>query len=573
MVAMAVSVLATVCLPGVAAAASPIRHVFVIILENKSASTTFGANSPAPYLSKTLPSEGAYLPNYYGIGHPSLPNYIAMISGQAPNATTQRNCPSFTNFVAGPVGAYGQVQGDGCVFPASVPTVASQLTAAGLSWGTYQQDMGANPAREPAVCAHPAIGAPDNTHGATPTDQYATRHNPFVYFHSIIDDTALCDTHVVNLDRLPQALTSYSATPNYVFITPDLCNDSHDEPCVNGDPGGLVQADQFLRAWVPQVTGSAAFRQDGLLIITFDEALGSDTTSCCGEIPGPNSAKPGVNGPGGGQVGAVLLSPCIAGGTVTQTAYNHYSMLRSVEDIFGLAHIGYAQLPGQSSFGADIFNRACGLGPPTVSVHSPQLQSSTGTNARIPVRWHPHSGGAASYTVRVRDTSVAKPTWRTLTEGTAATSLTFHSALGHTYTFEVQAVNLAGQAGAWSAGSTTVVPSGARPAKAKFSRGWRVHRIRGAWQDRAIISTRRGATFRLHFRGGSLWLIGERTKAGGAARVTVAGRSRTIRLGASGRRTRQVIYHAKLRARAHRLTVSVLRGTVALEGVAIHSRR
>ena len=145
--------------------------------------------------------------------------------------------------------------------------------------------------------------------------------------------------------------------------------------------------------------------------------------------------------------------------------------------------------------------------------------------------------------------------------------------MGHTYRFEAQAVNLAGHASPWSAGSTTVVPSGARPAKARFSPGWRVHRVRGAWQDRAIVSTRRGATLKLNFRGGSLSLIGERTKPGGAARITLDGRSRTVRLGASGRRTRQVIYRAKLRARMHRLSVAVLRGTVALEGVAIDSRR
>ena len=79
------------------------------------------------------------------------------------------------------------------------------------------------------------------------------------------------------------------------------------------------------------------------MIITFDEAATSDTSSCCGEIPGPDSPEPGVNGPGGGDVGAVLLSPCIAPGTVSTVPYNHYTMLRSVEDIFGLPHLGYAQ--------------------------------------------------------------------------------------------------------------------------------------------------------------------------------------------------------------------------------------
>ena len=329
------------------AAMPPIGHVFVIVLENESASTTFGAGSPAPYLSTTLRSEGAYLPNYYAVGHESNDNYIAMISGQAPTAQNQADCQFYDNLEPGTIGSYGQAEGTGCVYPADVPTIADQLTASGLTWRDYNESMGADPTREASECGHPGINSVDNTQKATATDEYATRHDPFVYFHSIIDDTALCDSHVVNLDLLPHDLASAVDTPNYVFITPDLCDDGHDSPCANGQPGGLAQADAFLRQWVPQITNSPAFtQQHGLLIITFDEADTSDTSSCCGEIPGPDSPEPGVNGPGGGDVGAVLLSPCIAPGTVSTVPYNHYSMLRSVEDIFGLPHLGYAQLPG-----------------------------------------------------------------------------------------------------------------------------------------------------------------------------------------------------------------------------------
>jgi hypothetical protein len=340
-------------------ATPPIRHVFVIVLENESASTTFGAASPAPYLARTLSAEGAYLPNYYGIGHESNDNYIAMISGQAPNPQNQADCQVFDDFIPGTIGADGQAQGTGCVYPSTVPTIGSQLTGAGLSWRDYNEDMGATPARESTVCGHPAVNGRDGTQSATAQDQYATRHNPFVYFHAIIDDTTLCDDNVVNLDELPQDLSRASATANYTFITPDLCDDGHDAPCADGEPGGLPQADKFLQTWVPQITGSPAFKQNGLLIVTFDEAATSDTSSCCGEIAGPGSPEPGINGPGGGRVGAVLLSPCIAPGTVSQTPYNHYSMLASVENLFGLSHIGYAGLPGEPYFGADIYTRSC----------------------------------------------------------------------------------------------------------------------------------------------------------------------------------------------------------------------
>ena len=126
----------------------PIHHVYMIVLENENVSTTFGAGSPAPYLSKTLRARGAYLPKYYGTGHLSNDNYIAMISGQAPNADTQSDCQTYTDFPASTTLSYGQIAGAGCIYPAGVPTIASQLSAAGLAWRDYNDSMGADPTRE-----------------------------------------------------------------------------------------------------------------------------------------------------------------------------------------------------------------------------------------------------------------------------------------------------------------------------------------------------------------------------------------------------------------------------------------
>src|SRR5438876_5883446 len=120
----------------------PIKHVFIIVLENKDYDVTFGANSPAPYLSKTLTAKGQLLEQYYGIGHFSLDNYIAMLSGQAPNVETQSDCQIFTEFLPGAPGPDGQSIGQGCVFPASVKTLADQLSAKGLTWKGYMEDMG-----------------------------------------------------------------------------------------------------------------------------------------------------------------------------------------------------------------------------------------------------------------------------------------------------------------------------------------------------------------------------------------------------------------------------------------------
>jgi hypothetical protein len=350
---------------GAAQAAVPkVNHVFIVVLENENADSTFGPDTAIPYLAQTLTSQGAFVPDYYATGHESLDNYISMVSGQAPNGETQSDCQFYTQFEPGIPTSDGQFIGQGCVYPPGVQNIATQLEGAGLSWRGYMQDMGADPAREASTCGHPALNSHDGTQTATPTDQYAARHNPFVYFHSIIDFPT-CQANDVNLDQLLPDLASASTTPSYAFITPDLCNDGHDQPCADGQPGGMTQANTFLQELVPQILSSPAYQDRGLLIVTFDEAEDQppdgDASACCNEQPGPNTINPGgpIPGPGGGRVGAVMLSPCIKPGTVTQNDYNHYSLLRSIEDNFGLPHLGYAGQQGLQPFGGDILN-GCG---------------------------------------------------------------------------------------------------------------------------------------------------------------------------------------------------------------------
>ncbi|HZH40803.1 MAG TPA: alkaline phosphatase family protein [Gemmatimonadales bacterium] len=332
----------------------PIDHVFIIVLENRNYDATFGPGSAGPYLADTLVKQGALLTQYYGIGHASLDNYIAMIAGIAPNPSTQGDCPVFTNFVETGMSPDGQPIGLGCVYPTHVLTIGNQLAGAGKTWRAYLEDMGNNPSREAATCAHPAIGAVDPTERADNTnhDRYATKHNPFMYFHAVID-SASCAQHVVPLTNFDADLKGN--TPSFSFIVPNLCHDGHDPSCVD-QPGGLAGIDEFLAHWVPAITHSAAFKH-GLLVITFDES-GNDDTSCCDEPSGPNTRVPGGGGPGGGRTGAVLLSPYIAPGTISAAPYNHYSLLRTIEDIFRLQpYLGYAGRPGLAPLGADVFTR------------------------------------------------------------------------------------------------------------------------------------------------------------------------------------------------------------------------
>jgi hypothetical protein len=351
----------------------PVQHVFVIMLENEDYASTFGDPSADPYLASTLPKEGALLENYYGTGHESNDNYISIVSGQPPNAENQADCQIFDDFAGATMLPNGVESGIGCVYPANVANIGTQLSSRGLNWKAYEEDMGNDPNRESAACGHPSLNSRDGTQDAESGDGYATRHDPFVYFHAVIDNQAYCDAHVVALGSpsgtMPAAalrgetglatdLKKASTTPAFSFITPNLCDDGHDYPCTNqsGGASALADIDTFLETWVPKIIGSAAFRENGLLEITFDESDGpqSDSSACCHEQPGPGSPLPGITGPGGGRIGAVLLSPFIKPGTITTTPYNHYSSLASWESLFGLARLADAQTVS-ASFGSEIF--------------------------------------------------------------------------------------------------------------------------------------------------------------------------------------------------------------------------
>lgn len=312
-------------------------HVFVINLENKGYDKVWGPDSQAPYLSQTLRSQGVLLSDYYGTAHNSLPDYLAQISGQPANPMTRNDCPEYLPFTQTGTAGTGQVVGDGCVYPASVNTIAGQLSAAGKSWKGYMEDM-------QTPCQHPALGAQDNHRRAQVGDQYSTHHNPFVYFEGITSSPD-CPNDVVNFSALSPDLASVATTPNLSYITPNLCHDGHDSPCVDGSPGGLSSVNSWLRSQIPAILDSPAYKQDGLLVITFDEADGGAV--------GP----PGVpGGTDGGRVGALVLSPFAAGGTTSNRAYNHFSLLASLEDAFSLPRLGIAGEPGVNSFGADVYN-------------------------------------------------------------------------------------------------------------------------------------------------------------------------------------------------------------------------
>ena len=302
-----------------------IKHVWLIILENKSYDATFTGLNNNTYLWRTLPSQGVLLKNYYGTGHFSFDNYISLASGQATQADTQVDCPYYDHF-SGRVDTsgslrrnpnYGQMtsaQGpnaaagsNGCVYPSSVKTLFDQLDAAHVSWKGYAQDLGAPDPTPPQHSAgiqycgapYPSPGptgstAQPNPAVASATDQYLPKHFPFPWFESLLGSGRCDRAHIAGLfdpsRGLLHDLARKATTPAFSWITPNMCSDAHDAVCHGNNlsggfsgpntpraprnyTGGLYAADLFLRHIVPAIERSAAFRDGGLIDITFDEAF------------------------------------------------------------------------------------------------------------------------------------------------------------------------------------------------------------------------------------------------------------------------------------------------------------
>ena len=353
--------------PRASAPAVPhLNHVFVIVLENENADSTFGPHTPRP-TSLTSPRQGAFLPNYYAIGHESLDNYIAMVSGQAPNTQTQADCQVYTNFKPGTPTSDGQYRGTGCVYPAPVATVANQLEAAGHTWKGYMDGMnGKAPPGADIRCRHPAINSQDDTQTAEVGDQYAARHNPFVYFHSIIDSPT-CAQHDVEL-RAPEPRPAFGADDPQLLV-------HHPEPLPRRPRLAVRQrrarrprdGGQVARANVPQILRSPAFGDRGLLIVTFDEAEGdgadADSSACCNEQPGPNLIPPDTPAalsPGPAAAGSApsCVSPCIRPGTVDTTALQ--PLLAAALDRATIRHLPYLGYAGQQGLRRSAPRRSTG---------------------------------------------------------------------------------------------------------------------------------------------------------------------------------------------------------------------
>jgi hypothetical protein len=334
----------------------PVKHVVVVALADKDFAEAFGHGSQAPYLARELRSKGALLSRYFATAHGSLPNYLALLSGQSANPDTATGCPALTPFVSsGKPASDGQIRGKGCVFDASVPSLPGQLERRKLAWRAYVDGVADPPLGAPAAPCPPPAAAPDGTPPVVDRDPFA--------FLAAITGAPDCTAKVTGLGSLAAQLAApLDTSPAFTLIVPDACDAGRDGACPAGEPGGLARSDGWLRAWIPRIMASPAYADDGMIVITFDQARvagrEADSTSCCGQALGvdePASVDPLAPAPGGGRVGALVLSPRVKAGSVSDVPYNHFALLRTIEDAFGLHHLGLAGADGLKPLGKDVF--------------------------------------------------------------------------------------------------------------------------------------------------------------------------------------------------------------------------
>jgi len=316
--------------PGVSSAGtvtSPVpryQHIVEIMMENTSFSTIIG-NPIAPQLNALANAYGLAT-NYFGVTHPSEPNYMANIAGS--NFGVQDD----NQFYCTPALASTDPHCFGTTVNHTVaaPTLADQLTAAGMTWKGYFQNLPPIPPTGLIMTGPNANGPYSFKFPSNAVALYASKHNPFLNFTGTQGALA-------NMVPDTQLATDLAARklPNFSFVVPDQCHDMHGTGTCS-DTNGLISAgDTYAGNIVHEIMTSPVWDQGtNAIVITWDEDDFSDEgqpgTGCCGFDPG------------GGRVVTIVITNQGEQHITGNTPFNHYSLLLSMEDAFGLPCLQHA---------------------------------------------------------------------------------------------------------------------------------------------------------------------------------------------------------------------------------------
>ena len=395
----------------------PIKHVFLIVMADQGFSQTFAPTSGDPYLSKTLPHQGELIEDYYGVAGSSLANGVALISGQGPTALSDFNCPSYAPIATARTGKEGQVVGSGCVYPKTTATITDQLTKKKLTWRAYVDGIGA-PCRHPllgsadpdyalqgdgsyvtwrnpfvyfrSVTSAPACLKNDVDLPQLTQDLLAEQTTPS--FSYIVPspcengDATPCRTGapaglkpadtwlrkvVGEIKRSPAykaggmiAVTFDHAPQGGPYADANACCNTPAYPNLPAAASGTGTTTTGTTTTPTTSTGSGTTTTTGTDTGTTGTTTTDTTTTGTTTTPTTTQPNPGdvpgqtVPTGGGGQVGLVLLTAYVKPGTVESIDYyNHFSLLATIESMFGLKRLGFASDPSLPLFDSVIFNR------------------------------------------------------------------------------------------------------------------------------------------------------------------------------------------------------------------------
>ena len=274
------------------------QHVFVIMMENTSYGSLIG-NTNAPWINWAAQKYGVAT-NYFGVAHPSQPNYIAATSGSTNGVTSDND------------------------MTINVPNIVDQIEGSGRTWKAYMQSY--------SLCATPLDHACGN-------QLYERKHNPFISYQDVQSNPARV-AKIVDFSQFSTDLAN-NHVPDYSWISPDQCNDMHgrastpSDPCDFSQVNSLIQAgDTFLNNTVSAIMNSRAWNGNSVIFITWDETefVGTgypDTSGCCDANPG------------GGHVLTLTISHSSHKPRTSNVAYNHYSMLSTIEGGWHLGCLAY----------------------------------------------------------------------------------------------------------------------------------------------------------------------------------------------------------------------------------------
>jgi len=291
------------------------QHVWVIMMENTGYDSLIG-NPNAPWINEAAATYGLAT-SYFGVIHPSQPNYVAITAGITGNDSDNDET-------------------------LDVPNLVDQLESHGKTWRDYQQSL--------SLCNG------DKLAHACGNQLYERKHNPFVSYLDVQTNPARM-ANVVDLSQLDSDLASGNVA-DYNFIAPDQCHDMHGRAATPADPCDFSQVqsliatgDAFLSDTVGKIMSAPSWNGNSVIFVLWDESdfTGSPTDFGFGDTSGCCDSPAGH---GGGHVVGLVISHSDHSARTSDVAYNHYSVLRTIQDGWHLGCLGFtcdtANVPAMS---------------------------------------------------------------------------------------------------------------------------------------------------------------------------------------------------------------------------------